>query len=149
MISASKDADQYPHPTSEAVTASMKGNRRADTKPETELRSQLHRRGYRFRKDLRIGAGDGIPRPDIVFRGSRVAVFVDGCFWHQCPEHGHVPGGKNAAYWQQKMKRNVSRDLSNTRALEEEGWHVIRIWEHESIDEAVARVDAALKIRAS
>lgn len=123
----------------------MKGNRRVDTKPEKQLRSHLHRRGYRFRKDLPIEAGDEKPRPDIVFRRSRVAVFVDGCFWHQCPEHGHIPAGKNAAYWEQKMERNVSRDRRHTEALEDAGWRVIRIWEHIAVSDAVARVDAALR----
>ena len=122
----------------------MKGNRRTDTKPETYLRSLLHAQGYRFRKDYRIDVGERRVRPDIVFTKQKVAVFVDGCFWHVCPEHGRVPGGKNAAYWESKLSRNSKRDESDTEALKAAGWTVIRIWEHEPIDRASEVVTSCL-----
>src|SRR5690349_21474676 len=88
----------YPHPSSAAVRAQMRGNRRVDTKPESAVRSQLHKHGYRFRKDHLLIAGDARARADIVFPRQRVAVFVDGCFWHRCPEHGNAPRA-NREYW--------------------------------------------------
>jgi DNA mismatch endonuclease, patch repair protein len=118
----------------------MKGNKRADTKPETQLRSLLHANGLRFRKDFRIDLVGRVVRPDVVFTRRKVAVFVDGCFWHLCPDHGRVPGGKNADYWQSKLTRNVARDGADTRAMVDSGWTVLRIGEHEPVDLAVARV---------
>jgi DNA mismatch endonuclease, patch repair protein len=133
----------YPTPTSTAVTAVMRANRKVGSKPETQLRSALHQLGYRFRKNLEIQAGDVRVRPDIVFTRQRLAVFVDGCFWHRCPTHGTRPR-VNTSYWGPKLERNVSRDRRVTAALENEGWFVLRIWEHEPLDEAVRLVNAAL-----
>lgn len=82
-------------------------------------------------------------RPDIVFTRARVAVFVDGCFWHCCPVHGNAPE-KNSTYWAPKLARNVQRDREYDLALEEAGWTVIRVWEHEPVEIAVAMVRAAL-----
>ncbi len=130
----------YPHPTSPAVTAVMKGNKRADTSPEMALRSRLHRAGLRFRKDKRIDLGERKVRPDIVFTRQRLAIFVDGCFWHLCPEHGRVPGGRNADYWHEKLTGNRRRDLQDTELLQEDGWRVLRFWEHTSPDEAAAHI---------
>jgi len=130
----------YPHPTSPAVTAAMKGNRRADTKPELALRSALHARGLRFRKDflLRTSAGSKV-KADIVFTRARLAVFVDGCFWHGCPDHGHTPQA-NTAYWGSKLSRNKERDRRVTSELKADGWSVVRIWEHEPLLEAVEKI---------
>jgi len=133
----------YPVPTSEAVTAVMKANRKSGNKPETQLRSALHRLGYRFRKNLAVAAGDVQVKPDIVFTRHRLAVFVDGCFWHCCTVHGTRPK-VNTSYWAPKLERNVARDRRVTTALEVEGWIAIRIWEHEPVDEAVRMVSAAL-----
>ena len=121
----------------------MRANRQSDTKPELSLRSGLHRRGYRFRKHLRIRTGSKSVSVDIAFPKERLAVFVDGCFWHQCPEHGSVPSS-NEAYWFPKLARNVARDERVTKTLEASGWAVLRIWEHEPADEAVAVVAAKL-----
>jgi DNA mismatch endonuclease (patch repair protein) len=122
----------------------MQANRRADTKPETTLRSALHRRGMRFRKDLLLQLEGGVRvRPDIVFTARRVAVFVDGCFWHVCPEHGRYPA-TNDWYWTPKLRRNMERDRTANSALQAAGWHVIRIWEHEDLDRAVAAVEGAV-----
>lgn len=124
----------------------MKGNRRSDTRPEKLLRSELHKRGMRFRKDLPIDVGESRhPRPDIVFTRRKVAVFLDGCFWHLCPVHGRIPGGKNSSYWKAKLEGNRERDQRDTELLVRSGWRVVRIWEHELLCDAVDAVEAALK----
>jgi len=116
----------------------MQGNRKRDTRPELALRSELHRRGLRYRidtgplKSLRC-------RADIVFRRQKVAVFVDGCFWHDCPEHGTSPR-TNATYWSAKIARNVERDRLNETTLSAAGWTVIRVWEHEMPEDAADRI---------
>lgn len=132
----------YPSPTSTGVTAAMKGNRKTDTRPELALRSALHRMGLRFRKNARVESA-GV-RADIIFRGACVAVFVDGCFWHQCTEHGTSPRS-NASYWRPKLERNVARDRQNDAALERLGWRVIRVWEHEDPSAAAVRIAAAVE----
>ena len=122
----------------------MRANRRRDTDPELRLRSALHRRGWRFRVDLPVEVGDRRVRPDIAFTRQRVAVFVDGCFWHDCPEHGQRPTA-NAAFWEAKFRRTVERDRADTESLECSGWTVVRIWEHELASAAVATVELALR----
>jgi DNA mismatch endonuclease (patch repair protein) len=117
----------------------MAGIRRTDTKPELALRSALHKLGYRFRKDFRVDA-DGIKvRPDIVFTRLRIAVFVDGCFWHSCPDHGHAPTS-NVWYWSEKLARNCARDTHVSTALTAAGWTVLRCWEHEPVAEVIDRL---------
>lgn len=138
----------YPEPRNEAATRIGKANRRTGTKPEIRLRSALHRRGLRFRKDLLIRAGEVRVHPDIVFTRWRVAVFVDGCFWHGCPEHQHIPKS-NTAYWIPKLAANAERDRRVDAALVEAGWSVIRIWEHEEVSLGVERVCVALAGRRS
>jgi DNA mismatch endonuclease (patch repair protein) len=142
-VPISPDHPDYPHPTSEAVTTLMRANRRADTKPEQALRSELHRRGLRFRKDRLVRVGELRVKVDIVFPRRRVAVFVDGCFWHGCPEHGHVPRA-NSAYWGLKLARNAARDQRTTESLRGAGWQVIRLWEHTPADDAAEIVLTAL-----
>jgi DNA mismatch endonuclease (patch repair protein) len=121
----------------------MRANRRTGTKPEMALRRALHRQGWRYRKDYRLDLDGARVRPDIVFTARRVAVFVDGCFWHVCPEHGTQPAA-NTWYWGPKLTRNVERDRAADAALAAAGWHVVRVWEHEPLDAAVAVVVAAL-----
>jgi len=121
----------------------MRANRGRDTGPERAVRSQLHRAGARFRKDLRLDLPGGRVRPDIVFTRARVAVFVDGCFWHGCPEHAERPAA-NAEFWREKFASNQARDLRQTAMLRDAGWRVIRIWEHEDPREAAERVLAVL-----
>lgn len=133
----------YPTPTSTAVSAVMRGNRSYDSKPELALRSLLHRAGYRFRKHRVIVAGEVRVRPDLVFVKQRVAVFVDGCFWHNCPRHGRRPR-VNQHYWTPKLERNGMRDKHVNAALRRAGWTVIRVWEHESPAIALRRVVARL-----
>jgi DNA mismatch endonuclease, patch repair protein len=106
----------------------MLGNRRRDTKPELAVRKLLHARGLRYRVDLAPLKGYR-RRADVVFTRRRIAVFIDGCFWHGCPLHYRVPG-TNAGYWQPKIARNVERDAETTVALAAAGWVVLRYWEH-------------------
>jgi DNA mismatch endonuclease (patch repair protein) len=113
----------------------MKGNRKVGSKPETQLRSALHRLGYRFRKNFSIDAGALRVKPDIVFPKKRLAVFVDGCFWHRCPIHGTQPS-VNTEYWEPKLNKNVARDRRVDLKLTAAGWRVVRIWEHQPVDEA-------------
>jgi DNA mismatch endonuclease (patch repair protein) len=97
-----------------------------DTVPERNLRRAALAIGLRYRLHRRIGK----TRPDLVFMGAKVAVFVDGCFWHCCPLHGVMPKS-NRAFWQKKLGRNVQRDAEDTQSLIEAGWRVLRFWEHE------------------
>lgn len=135
----------YPEPRDAAATKVCKGDRRTDTKPEVALRSELHRRGLRFRKDhpIRI-EGRRTIRPDVVFTRARVTVFVDGCFWHGCPEHQVVPRS-NPDYWIPKLRRNVERDREVDVALEEDGWTVLRFWEHQDSAQAAVAVVRAVR----
>jgi DNA mismatch endonuclease, patch repair protein len=134
-----------PPPSTPGVRAAMQGNRAADTRPELAVRSELHRRGNRFRKTVAPVKGLRC-RADIVFARARVAVFVDGCFWHRCPEHGTSPRS-NSDYWQIKLDRNVARDRRNDHALAASGWHVVRVWEHEDVLDAADRIEAVLQSR--
>jgi DNA mismatch endonuclease (patch repair protein) len=133
----------YPEPTSEAATSIGKANRRTGTKPEVRLRSALHRRGHRFRKDHLLRAGTVRVRPDVVFTRQRLVVFVDGCFWHGCPEHQHLPRS-NRDYWVPKLAANVERDRRVDAALTEAGWAVLRLWEHVDVDTAVDLVERSI-----
>ena len=133
----------YPHPLNPGRSANMRANRRKDTKPELALRRALHAQGYRYRKDYPLQVPGSRVRPDIAFTARRVAVFVDGCFWHCCPEHGSQPAN-NTWYWEPKLARNVERDRAADAALTAAGWSVVRVWEHESLEAAVAAVVTAL-----
>ncbi|WP_086671007.1 very short patch repair endonuclease [Amycolatopsis pretoriensis] len=133
----------YPAAASEGRSRNMRANRRTDTKPEVTLRKELHRLGYRYRKDLPIVLESVRVRPDIVFTKRKVAVFVDGCFWHVCPQHGRQPTS-NEWYWTPKLRRNMSRDELVTEALEDAGWRVVRIWEHVPLRDAVSAIEAAI-----
>ena len=116
----------------------MSRQRRRDTEPEVAIRRLLHARGLRFRVAFPI---PGMPRRsmDVAFTRARVAVFVDGCFWHACPEHQTSPAA-NAAWWSAKLATNQARDLATNAHLTASGWRVIRIWEHEDPEVAAARI---------
>ncbi len=101
-----------------------------DTKPERVLRRLLWARGLRYRLQVRV---EGC-RPDLVFKGARVAVFVDGCFWHGCPDHYVRPRSRDR-FWRDKLLTNVERDIRQTCELEEQGWRVCRLWEHEIFED--------------
>lgn len=114
-----------------------------NTSPEMVLRSALFRAKLRFRIGIRTPAGV----PDIVFPSKRVAVYIDGCFWHGCPEHYLRPRTRES-YWAQKLRLNVERDRRQTAVLEEQGWRVCRVWEHEvfeRIDAVVQEIASALR----
>lgn len=133
-----------PTPTSATATKKMRSNRRVDTKPEIRLRSALHRAGLRFRKDCLIRLPNGRKvHPDVVFTRRRVAVFVDGCFWHSCPQHGTTPKS-NTDYWIPKLRENIERDRATDSSLQVSGWQVVRVWTHVHEEEAVAMVMARL-----
>lgn len=129
--------------TSPGRSRNMAAIRRRDTKPEVGLRSALHRLGYRFRKDHPIRVAGKLIRPDIAFTKHRIAVFVDGCFWHCCPTHGRQPR-VNGDYWIPKLEGNVKRDRDQTAALASAGWRVMRFWQHEEQSAIVAAVVDAL-----
>ncbi|MXZ52250.1 MAG: very short patch repair endonuclease [Acidimicrobiaceae bacterium] len=120
----------------------MQGNRSRDTKPEMAVRSAVHRRGIRFRVSAR-------PQPeiartaDLVLRKTRIAVFVDGCYWHGCPDH-HTQPATNAQYWADKIARNVERDSETTAYLQQAGWTVLRFWEHEDPEAVADQVQEAV-----
>lgn len=132
--------DRAPRSVSPGVTRSMRANRSRDTKPELALRKILHSRGLRYRVDHAPMPGLR-RRADVVFTRLRIAVFVDGCFWHGCPEHATVPRS-NADYWVPKLQRNIERDRETDAVLLSRGWSVIRIWEHVPSEEAADRVVA-------
>lgn len=136
-------ANSAPAATNLVARRTMEANRRSDTSVELRLRSVLHGKGLRFRKDLRFRAGERFVRPDIVFSRARLAVFVDGCYWHRCPAHATHPRS-NARFWQQKFQRTVERDRADDAALVSDGWTVIRVWEHEAPQDAADRIATAL-----
>lgn len=131
-----------PAPSSPTARKVMLGNR-SESGIERVVRSQLHRRGLRFRKHAQALPGLRC-RPDIVFTKANVAVFVDGCFWHRCPVHGTSPKA-NASYWKPKLDANVARDRRNDAALASAGWTVLRFWAHQPVDEIVKTVIAVVE----
>ena len=116
----------------------MQGNRGRDTRPEMAVRSEVHRRGLRYRVDEQPLASLR-RRADLVFRPSKVAVFVDGCLWHGCQEHCRIPK-THEDYWSEKIGRNVTRDRDTDSKLREAGWLPVRIWEHDDPAEAADRI---------
>ncbi|MFE7326552.1 very short patch repair endonuclease [Streptomyces sp. NPDC057565] len=128
-----------------SVRAVMTANKGADTKPELLLRSALHRKGLRYRVGIRP-----IPElrrtADVVFTKAKVAVFVDGCFWHGCPEH-YRPSKQNSEAWSKKIKDNRDRDAATTSALKDQGWVVLRFWEHEDLELAAGEIKATVERR--
>lgn len=134
-----------PAASSPDVQRRMVRQRRRDTKPEMVLRRALHALGLRYRVDKAVLPGVR-RRADVVFGPARVAVFVDGCFWHCCPEHATSPRA-NAEWWAEKLRRNVERDENTDAQLLAHGWQSIRVWEHEDADEAARRVMAQVHAR--
>jgi DNA mismatch endonuclease (patch repair protein) len=124
--------------SSEAVRAVMRANKGRDTRPERALRSAVHGLGLRYRVGIR-------PLPatrrtaDLVFTRAKVAVFLDGCYWHGCPQH-HRPSTKNSEFWTAKIDGNRARDAETDQLLAAAGWRVIRVWEHENPTDAAHRI---------
>ena len=131
LFGAPRPLSKEPWASSEAARRTMQGNRRRDTAPELAVRRLLHAAGVRYRVDAQP-----LPhlrrRADIVFRRQRVAVFIDGCYWHGCPEHGTTPA-TNRGYWSAKVAANRARDLDTVQRLTEAGWQPLRVWEHERL----------------
>ena len=120
----------------------MQSTRRRDTDSEVAVRRLLHAKGLRFRIEYPL---PGLRRrADVAFPRRHVAVFIDGCFWHGCPDHGTWPKA-NATWWRDKIEANVARDQDTNRRLDELGWTVIRIWEHEDVKAAADRVESVVK----
>jgi DNA mismatch endonuclease (patch repair protein) len=115
-----------PIPLSEAVSRQMSSMPSRDTGTEKALRRELHKRGMRYRTHLKTLPG----RPDIAFTRARIAVFVDGCFWHRCPDHGTAPKN-NGKWWADKLDANVARDRRNDGDLRKLGWISVHVWEHD------------------
>src|SRR3990172_5540023 len=117
-----------PSPSSVAALKRMKAAKPMDTAPEKALRSELHKKSLRFQIDVRP-IKELNRRADIVFRSAKVAVFVDGCFWHGCPMHG-TQAKANAKFWRNKIEQNQDRDSDTNNQLKKAGWRVVRVWEH-------------------
>ncbi len=140
-------AIETPAASSPDALRRMRSTRQRDTAAELALRRLLHGAGLRFRVDRPVLSGVR-RRADIVFARAKVAVFVDGCFWHCCPKHRTFPKA-NAAWWADKLETNRRRDLDTNRRLRRAGWHVERVWEHERPLSAAARVAAVVLRRSS
>ncbi len=145
LVEETPPADSWA--SSADVRTIMRANRGRDTRPELALRSLLHQRGLRYRVDVRP-ITDIRRRADVVFPKDRIAVFVDGCFWHGCPEH-YRPATKNVQFWSEKLDGNRARDAQTNEALRAAGWTVIRIWEHEDMNEAARLIETAVRERQS
>jgi DNA mismatch endonuclease (patch repair protein) len=120
----------------------MRSQRQRDTAAETALRSLLHSRGLRFR--VHYALPNLRRRADIAFPRQRIAVFVDGCFWHGCPQHGTWPK-QNADWWREKIEANRRRDADTDAKLGEQGWRVVRVWEHEATETAAVAIANAVE----
>jgi DNA mismatch endonuclease (patch repair protein) len=131
-----------PEASSDAVRRRMRATRRRDTPGELALRRELRALGLRYRTEYPLPGTRR--RADVAFVRPRVAVFIDGCFWHGCPQHGTWPK-KNAAWWRQKIEANRSRDRDTERTLRAAGWKVLRFWEHEEPAIAARKVADALR----
>lgn len=132
-----------PSPLSETIRRKMVAQQSRDTKPELLLRRALHAAGYRYRLNAKV-PGSARRTIDIAFPRQRLAVMVDGCFWHGCREHSRPPK-HNAQWWEEKLERNRVRDRETTQLLHDAGWTVLRVWEHEPVDQALRRVRGVLE----
>ncbi len=132
--------------SSPAVRARMQQQKVRDTTPEVLLRRELHRLGLRFRLDRQVVTGTR-RRVDIVFGPSKVAVLVDGCFWHGCSAHGSHAPAVNVTYWSEKIRTNRERDADTDRRLRSDGWEVIRVWEHDDPGKAAQHIKRAVDRR--
>lgn len=136
-------AGRRPVALNAGVSDQMSRMPRSSTGPEVALRRELHRRGLRFRVNLSTLPG----KPDVAFTRARLAVFVDGCFWHRCPDHGVLPRN-NRDWWLAKLERTVERDHEKDRALIKMEWTPLHVWEHESVQAAADRIEQAWRVRA-
>lgn len=137
-----KRMGKRPIPLNKIVTRQMKKMPRAGSKPELLLRSELFRRGMRFRVNYKRAPG----RPDIAFTRAKIAVFVDGCFWHACPIHGTLPKN-NREWWRSKLEGNRERDARKDLELRAQGWLPLHYWEHDDIEEVADEIEEIWKER--
>jgi DNA mismatch endonuclease, patch repair protein len=134
-----------PSASSPTIRTRMQNTAQRNTRPELRLRSALHRLGLRYR--VHAAPLKGVRRhADIVFPRQRIAVFVDGCFWHSCPDHATFPKA-NRDWWEEKLQANRDRDEDTDRRLRANGWESIRVWEHEDAQNAAVRIEAAVRAR--
>jgi DNA mismatch endonuclease (patch repair protein) len=133
-----------PAASNTGVRRRMQAMGRRDTSPEFAVRRELHRRGLRYRVDHPLPDAGPRRRADVVFPRARLAIYVDGCFWHGCPDHGSQPR-TNSDYWAPKLAANRDRDRDTDTHLQQAGWTVLRVWEHESATAAADRIEAALR----
>ncbi|MFE0458193.1 very short patch repair endonuclease [Kitasatospora sp. NPDC058965] len=131
-----------PVPSSPGVSDRMSRQASRDTKPELAVRGLLFRSGLRYRLNERV-PGMARRTVDITFRRARVAVFIDGCFWHGCPVHATQPKS-NSQWWRDKLDANMARDLETTAHMTANGWTVLRFWEHEAPESVAQRVREAV-----
>ncbi|WP_115163632.1 very short patch repair endonuclease [Kocuria rosea] len=141
VLQGKSNPNTSPVPTD--ASHRMSRQRRRDTKPEMLLRRELHRRGLRYRVDAQL---PGLPRrrADVLFTRKKIAVFVDGCFWHACPRHTTIPKN-NADWWKAKLEGNSARDRDTDLRLQEIGWTVLRFWEHEDMISAAESVEQHIR----
>ena len=140
--SGAVDVRVAPPPSSEAVRTRFRRQGRRETAPELAVRRRLHARGVRYRVDVRP-CRETRARGDLVWKGRRLVVFLDGCFWHACPACGHQPTA-NSAWWAAKLSANVARDRRTDAVLRSLDWRVMRFWEHEDPDDVADAICAAL-----
>jgi DNA mismatch endonuclease (patch repair protein) len=134
-----------PKSRSIAVRNVMRANKGVDTGPEIRLRSLVHKAGLRYAIDVRPEL-DLNRRADLVFRSAKVAVFVNGCFWHGCPKH-YSPPKSNKRYWSEKVRRNRERDVETRSLLRRRGWRVLVFWEHQSAQSCSEKVVSVVSER--
>lgn len=134
-----------PEPLDESVRKRFRGQKTRDTAPELAVRKLLHEMGFRYRLNLRAEP-EVSSKADVLFERARVAVYVDGCFWHGCPDH-FIPPKNNGAWWVEKIEGNRARDCSARRQLSDLGWMVLSFWEHESPSEVAVVVGSVVTER--
>jgi DNA mismatch endonuclease (patch repair protein) len=122
----------------------MAAVRSTNSRPELAFRSALHRLGVRYRLGQTVTVGGRKVKPDLVFKQAKIAVFIDGCFWHGCPDHCRMPA-TNRDYWEAKIGRNVARDAADAERFSSAGWRVLRFWEHEDLAKAARSVAMTLR----
>lgn len=143
MKDRSRRRSEVPAPSSDAARNRMRAAKPRNTKPEVILRSALDQCGLQYANDVILLPGLR-RKTDIVFEAERVAVYVDGCFWHGCPIHGTWPK-QNAEFWRNKIETNRRRDVDTDQKLMEAGWRVIRVWEHENMMDASQRIATTVR----
>jgi DNA mismatch endonuclease, patch repair protein len=142
------DPGPVPPASSPATSRVMRRTKRSGTRPELALRSALHRRGLRFVVDRPVPGCSRRRRADVLLRGAEIAVFVDGCFWHSCPEHSHLPK-TNTNWWRLKFRGIARRDRDTDEQITAAGWLVVRVWEHQDADAAARAIEVLVRERSA